>query len=489
MNTPATEAPIAYFADRVRVYPRSVRGPVRRAKWVILVVCLAIYYLLPWLRWDRGPEQPNQAILLDLQNERFRFFDLTFWPQDIYFLTGILIMSAVALFLVTSLFGRVWCGYTCPQTVWTDLFMLVERTIEGDRNERMKRDQGPASFDRAWRKLLKHAVWLGVAFWTGGAWIMYYVDAPTVTWEFWHGTASTPVYVGAGILTATTYLLAGWAREQVCTFMCPWPRFQAAMLDEQSLTVTYQSWRGEPRRQGRRLVENGHAFVAGETVGDCVDCSACVQVCPTGIDIRDGSQLGCINCGLCVDACNEVMDKTHQDRKLITWDTFADQKAKAAGTHAAIRLLRPRTFIYMGALLVGVVVMGTALALHSDLEMGVEHDRAPLFVRVPDGAIRNAYAVRIVNKAQGSTAFLLSASGLPGLQLAQGQEGQWRDFNLVLPVASDTVANFRVLVFGRPASGTAAQTPITFTLRNSATGATIQYRSVFIAPAQQGATP
>ena len=234
-------------------------------------------------------------------------------------------MGAVALFLVTSLFGRVWCGYTCPQTVWTDLFMWVERLIEGDRNERMKRDAGAADFrQRSGARRLKHAVWLGIAFWTGGAWIMYYVDAPTVTVEFWTGTASTEVYFFTFLFTATTYLLAGWAREQVCTYMCPWPRFQSAMLDEQSFTVTYQGWRGEPRVRGKRH--------DGAPAGDCIDCGACVTACPTGIDIRDGIQLECINCGLCIDACNHVMERTGRPEWLITWDTLADQAAKAAGT-------------------------------------------------------------------------------------------------------------------------------------------------------------
>ncbi len=178
------------YANRVRVYPKSVHGPVRKAKWAILIVCLGIYYLLPWLRWHRGVNQPDQAVLLSIFHERFYFFNLEFWPQDIYYLTGLLIMAAIALFLVTSVIGRVWCGYTCPQTVWTDLFMWVEYLIEGDRNERMKRDASPTSFDTVWRKTAKHAMWLGIAFWTGGAWIMYYVDAPTVTAEFWTGTAS-----------------------------------------------------------------------------------------------------------------------------------------------------------------------------------------------------------------------------------------------------------------------------------------------------------
>ena len=202
------------FANRMRVYPKTVHGMVRRTKWVILGLCLAIYYLLPWLRWQRGPGPPTQAILLDVHNERFYFFDLELWPQDIWLLAGLLILGAISLFLVTSLFGRLWCGYTCPQTVWTDLFMWVERLIEGDRNERMQRDAAPLNADTIARKCLKHVIWVGIAFWTGGAWIMYYVDAPTVTVSFWVGSASAQVYFFTGLFTLTTYLLAGWAREQ-----------------------------------------------------------------------------------------------------------------------------------------------------------------------------------------------------------------------------------------------------------------------------------
>jgi cytochrome c oxidase accessory protein FixG len=471
----AVAAPVSFFASRKRVYPRAVRGPARRVKWVILAVCLTIYYLLPWLRWDRGAGQPNQAILLDLQNEHFHFFDMVFWPQDIYFLTGALILAAVSLFLVTSLFGRIWCGYTCPQTVWTDLFMLAERLIEGDRNERMRRDQGPGSFDRTWRKLLKHSIWLGVAFWTGGAWIMYYVDAPTVTREFWRGDASTPVYVFTALFTATTYLLAGWAREQVCTYMCPWPRFQAAMLDEQSLTVTYQAWRGEPRAHGKRDV-----VVADNKIGDCIDCVACVNVCPTGVDIRNGIQLGCINCGLCVDACNEVMERTHQPLGLITWDTLARQKAKAIGDHAKLRMLRPRTFIYTGALLLGITVMAVGLILHSSLDFAIEHDRAPLFVRVQDGSVRNGYTVKIVNKTLTLKRFVLTVSGVPGARLALADAGSARQSALDLLVTADGVETYRVMVFAEP--GTQASLPVTFTLHEAGGGKPIEYHAPFLGP-------
>jgi len=462
------------YANRVRVYPKTVHGPVRRFKWAVLIFCLAVYYLLPWLRWHRGVNQPDQAVLLSLWHERFYFFNLEFWPQDIYYLTGLLIMGAVTLFLVTSLIGRVGCGYACPQTVWTDLFMWVERTIEGDRNERMKRDAEPLCFDTVWRKLLKHAVWLGIAFWTGGAWIMYYVDAPTVTVEFWTGTASKEVYFFTFLFTATTYLLAGWAREQVCTYMCPWPRFQSAMLDEQTVTVTYQGWRGEPRTRGKR-----HESIPS---GDCVDCGACVTACPTGIDIRDGIQLECINCGLCIDACNHVMQKTGRPQWLITWDTLADQAAKAQGQQTTLRLLRPRTLIYVSALLLVAVGMTVALLTRSSIDLSVLHDRAPLFVRLPDGALRNGYTVKIVNKTQQMALFELRTDGLNAALLAEPDEGLGPADSLGLMVKSDSIGTFRITVAGQPNRLAEGSQPIDFTLKNTETGEQATYHSQFMGP-------
>ena len=463
------------YANRIRVYPKTVHGAVRRTKWIILILCLTIYYLLPWLRWHRGPGQPTQAVLLDIWNERFYFFSLELWPQDIWLLAGALIMAAVALFLVTSLFGRLWCGYTCPQTVWTDLFMWVERWVEGDRNERMQRDAEPLNSDTIWKKFLKHSIWLAIAFWTGGAWIMYYVDAPTVTIEFWTGQASNQVYFFTGLFTVTTYALAGWAREQVCTYMCPWPRFQSAMLDDQSFTVTYQGWRGEPRARGKRVE-------GAPPAGDCIDCGACVTACPTGIDIRDGIQMECINCGLCIDACNHVMERTHRDKWLITWDTLARQAAKQQGRHDAIKIFRPRTIVYLSVLLVAMTGLTVALVTRSTLGLSVQRDRAPVFVPLADGSLRNGYTVKIANKTQFRAAFDLSIDGLPGAMLAVAEGDPKPEPVLRMLSASDEVDTFRVLVTARPTALADGSQPVDFVLRDTATGTRTVYHSTFMGP-------
>jgi cytochrome c oxidase accessory protein FixG len=463
------------FANRVRVYPKTVHGAVRRTKWVILGLCLTIYYLLPWLRWQRGPGQPAQAILLDITNERFYFFNLELWPQDIWLLAGVLILGAVGLFLVTSLFGRLWCGYTCPQTVWTDLFMWVEHWVEGDRNERMQRDAAPLNADTIWKKFLKHSIWVAMAFWTGGAWIMYFVDAPTVTVEFWTGMASAQVYFFTALFTFTTYILAGWAREQVCTYMCPWPRFQSAMLDDQSFTVTYQNWRGEPRGRGKRQE-------AAPPAGDCIDCGACVTACPTGIDIRDGIQLECINCGLCIDACNHVMERTHQDKWLITWDTMSQQAAKKEGRHEPIRFVRPRTMIYLTVLVVAMIGMTVALVTRSTLGLSVQRDRAPVFVPLADGSIRNGYTMKIANKTQVHAAFDLTVENLPGATLVVAEGDPKPNPVLRLLSASDEVDTFRVLVTARPAALIGGSQPVDFVLRDIVTGAQTVYHATFMGP-------
>jgi cytochrome c oxidase accessory protein FixG len=469
MNAIAGTPAEPLYANRKKVYAKDVYGPVRSAKWAIMVVCLAIYYTLPWLRWNRGPGVPDQAILLDLWHERFYFFNVVLWPQDIWLLTFALILAAVGLFLVTSLFGRVWCGYTCPQTVWTDLFMMVERWIEGDRNARMRRDAAPWSWNKIWRKTLKHWTWFWIAFWTGGAWIMYYVNAPIVVGEFWTGRASTDVYAMTFLFTATTYLLAGWAREQVCTYMCPWPRFQAAMLDEQSLTVTYDARRGEPRGHGRRA--------PGAALGDCVDCSACVHVCPTGIDIRNGPQLECINCGLCVDACNHVMEKMDSPPWLIGWDTLAGQKAKAESRPYRLRLIRPRTMIYTAALTVlsGALVFG--LVNRSPMSFSAIHDRAPLFVLLRDGSVRNGYTIKLANKTMAPAGYTLRVEGPQPFRLALPERGADLSLSVHLSVPSSEVGTFRLTLQSQPLN---TRQHVTLRLIKDGSGEERDYDTLFL---------
>jgi cytochrome c oxidase accessory protein FixG len=426
------------FAGRVKVYPKAVSGRMRRVKWATLVVLLAVYYLTPWLRWDRGPGAPDQAILLDIAGRRAFFLGLEIWPQELYFLAGLMIMAAFGLFLATTLAGRVWCGYACPQTVWTDLFMAVERWIQGDRNARIRLDRQPWARGKALRKAATHAVWLLIAFLTGGVWVTYFTDAPTVTARFLTGQASLATYVFVGLFTTTTYVLGGLAREQVCTYMCPWPRFQAALTDEHSLIVTYQRWRGEPRG----------AHKSGETWdgrGDCVDCRQCVAVCPTGIDIRDGWQLECIGCGLCVDACDAVMGKVGRPRGLVTIDSEASQRARAAGRPPRFPLARPRTLVYAALLLATGALMLGGLAARGTAEMTVLADRAPLFVELSDGSIQNGYTLKIENRTRTARRFVLTADAPVGARLAvvggTVQGGGWP-----LEVGPDAIASFRVLL-------------------------------------------
>ncbi len=426
------------YADHIKVYPRAVRGAFRNIKWLVLILCLGIYYILPWLRWDRGPDAPSQALLLDMSGPRGYFFNIEIWPQEVYYITGLLILGAVALFLATALFGRVWCGYTCPQTVWTDLFLLVERWIEGDRNARIKLDGQKLSIEKFLRKTAKHMVWLLIAAATGGAWIMYFQDAPTVTREILTGQSSGATYFFFGLFTLTTYGLAGWAREQVCTYMCPWPRFQAAMQDEHSLIVTYQGWRGEQRGKHK-------AGESWEGRGDCIDCKACVHVCPTGIDIRNGPQLECIGCALCIDACDEVMAKVERPPRLIDFISLDNLERRAQQQPTKLKLLRTRTTLYASMLLVVAIVMTVALLLRSEMEFTVQQVRNPLYVALSDGSLRNGYVVKISNKTRAPMELQLGTARLDGAELFLAGSTE-RSTMLDVSIAADSVGEYHVFV-------------------------------------------
>ncbi|PZV35900.1 cytochrome c oxidase accessory protein CcoG [Mesorhizobium kowhaii] len=491
------------YAPRKKIFPKRASGSFRRFKWLVMAITLGIYYLTPWLRWDRGPFAPDQAVLVDLANRRFYFFFIEIWPQEFYYVAGLLVMAGVGLFLVTSTVGRAWCGYTCPQTVWVDLFLVVERAIEGDRNARMKLDAGPWTARKLSLRVSKHAIWLVIGAATGGAWIFYFADAPTLAGELLTGTAAPVAYITVAVLTATTYTLGGLMREQVCTYMCPWPRIQAAMLDESSLTVTYNDWRGEPRSRHAKTVQ-----AAGQPVGDCVDCNACVAVCPMGIDIRDGQQLECITCALCIDACDGVMDKLGRERGLISYATLSDYNANmmlatAGGSglvnpslvrtadgqfsdkvaHFHIRkIFRPRTYVYMGLWsLIGLGLLYSLLT-RDRLEVNVLHDRNPQFVTLSDGSIRNGYTVKLLNMIPEPRTIVVTMQGLQGAEMSVVGDDIPAGRSFAIPVEPDRLKMLKVFV-RQPADqirGT-AQT-FKFRVEDKASFEADEYTATFNAP-------
>lgn len=501
VNSPQTRKSL--YAARVKIFPRRVKGEFRRFKWIVMFVTLGIYYLTPFLRWDRGPYAPDQAVLIDLANRRFYFFFIEIWPQEFYYVAGLLIMAGLGLFLATSAVGRAWCGYTCPQTVWVDLFLVVERAIEGDRNARMKLDKAPWTLDKVWKRVTKHGIWLLIGILTGGAWIFYFADAPTLAVDFVTGKAAPVAYFTVAILTFTTYVFGGLMREQVCTYMCPWPRIQAAMMDENALTVTYNDWRGEPRSRHSKK-----AIAAGETVGDCVDCNACVAACPMGIDIRDGQQLECITCALCIDACNSVMDKIGKPRGLISYATLADYNANmnlATNNGASPidpkrvydapnqlsdsvqrlswkKMLRPRTLIYLAIwLLVGLTLL-FSLNMRQRIGINVLHDRTPQYVLLSDGSIRNGYTVKLLNMIPTPRVFRLAIDGLPGATLTVQDENSVSENAYDVPVEPDRLKTLRMFITMPPAAIGTDRTDFEIEIRDVDGSESARYKAIFIAP-------
>lgn len=398
------------YAAREPVFPRRVSGRFRTLKWWLMAVTLGIYYLTPWIRWDRGPNLPDQAVLVDMAGRRFYFFWIEIWPHEFYFVAGLLIMAGLGLFLFTSALGRVWCGYACPQTVWTDLYILVERWVEGDRNARVR--LWNAKWDvRKWRlRLTKWFLWLAIAVATGGAWVFYFTNAPALARDLVTLDAHPIAYMTIGVLTATTFLFGGFAREQVCIYMCPWPRIQAAMMDEDTITVAYRDWRGEPRGKGKDR----------DGLGDCIDCNACVNVCPMGIDIRDGQQLACITCALCIDACDDVMEKIGKPRGLIDYLALTDEKREREGKDARPvwqHVLRLRTLIYTGLwTLVGLGLL-FMLFVRAEIDVTVAPVRNPQYVTLSDGSIRNTYDIRLRNKHGDDRPFRIHVTGDPAVRI------------------------------------------------------------------------
>jgi len=437
--------PFADLHSGGQVYTRKIKGFYQRLRlytgWPLLIG----FFFLPWLNWGG-----RQIVLFDLPARQFHVFGITFWPQDFYLLGWILIIAAISLFAVTAYIGRVWCGYTCPQTVWTSIFMWIEELTEGSRNQRIKLDKAPMSFNKFTRTALKHIGWVGVSFITGATFVGYFTEIDQLIPNFFLGKAGFWPYAWIIFFLLATYINAGWLREMVCTHMCPYARIQGVMFDTNTLVVTYDEARGEPR--GARKHKPGTESGGKKTKGDCVDCKMCVQVCPVGIDIRHGLQYQCISCALCIDACNSIMDKMNYERGLIRYTT----ENAVAGNK--VSPLRPRLFIYITAITVLSVMFITTVALRNPLNIDVSRDRSRLYFQTNEGLIENSYTLKVMNMSQQKHNYTVGVEGMKGVKLIG---------NTTVDVASGEVVEIPVRLQMDPANIKQKSTDVLFTVQET----------------------
>ncbi len=391
------------FAKHKKVYPREVHGMFATFRLLGVVILLGGYYLVPWLQWDG-----HQAILFDLPARKFYIFSLTFWPQDFIYLAVLLIIAAFTLFFFTALAGRLWCGYACPQTVWTEVFLWIERKVEGSRNKQIKLDKSPLTKYKFSRKLIKHSLWILLSLWTGFTFVGYFTPILELGELFIQMTLGPWESFWIFFYAFATYGNAGWMREQVCIYMCPYARFQSAMFDDDTLVISYDEKRGEPR--GSR---NKKTDLQSKGLGECVDCTLCVQVCPTGIDIREGMQYQCIGCASCVDVCNQVMDKMGYARNLVSYTTLNTIEGKKT------RLLRPRIIIYFLLLVVISSALFYKMAVRVPLELDIIRDRNALYRETNEGLIENIYVLKVINMDNITHQYKLSVTGVDNMKVVQ----------------------------------------------------------------------
>ncbi|MGA7802756.1 MAG: cytochrome c oxidase accessory protein CcoG [Gammaproteobacteria bacterium] len=401
LETPADEVEEELYAKRQKIYPREVHGVFASLRVLGMATLLGIYYGVPWLTWGG-----RQAVLFDLPARKFHILGLTFWPQDFFFLAVLLIVAALSLFFFTALAGRLWCGYACPQTVWTEIFLWMEHRIEGDRGRQMKLDRAPWSLHKLAVKSAKHGAWVAFSLYTGFTFVGYFTPIHTL----WHEllTLSMGPWETFWVLFygLATYGNAGWMREQVCIYMCPYARFQSAMFDRNTLIISYDTGRGEPRGSRKRNIDHRTAGL-----GDCVDCTLCVQVCPTGIDIRNGLQYQCIGCAACVDVCDQVMDKMGYPKGLVRYTT--ENALEGGKSH----ILRPRIVAYALLLIALMSGLGYAISQRIPLELDIIRDRNMLYRETGMGLVENVYTLKVINMDERPHTYRLSVSGIPGLAL------------------------------------------------------------------------
>jgi len=460
----AADEPVqGLYASEKKVYPRAVTGVFAQWRWAFVWLTQVIFYGLPWLQWGE-----RQAVLFDLASRRFYIFGYVLYPQDFIYLTGLLVVSALSLFLFTAVAGRLWCGFACPQTVYTEMFLWIERKVEGDRNARIKLDGAPFSLEKLVKKWFKHLLWGMLAMWTGFTFVGYFTPVQELGMEFLQTRMGSWEVFWVFFYAFATYGNAGFMREQVCKYMCPYARFQSAMFDRDTLIVSYDTGRGDPRgTRGRK-----DDFRA-QGLGSCIDCGLCVQVCPTGIDIRNGLQHECIGCAACVDVCDGVMDKMNYPRGLIRFTTQASL-AQGTGRDAILRrVLRPRVLVYATVLLALTAGLMVSLALRMPLKVDVVRDRAALARIVPGGRLENVYRLQVMNATEQPQRYRIDATGLPGLSLASdavvevgAAESRWVPVRLQVP-------------YGSAAAGSH---PIHFDVQAVGADAHVREKSVFLVP-------
>ena len=454
---------VSLYEARQKIYPRSVSGFFNRWRWALVFLTQLLFYGLPWLEWGQ-----RQMVLFDLGARRFYIFNLVLYPQDFIYLTGILVVSALSLFLFTAVAGRLWCGYACPQTVYTEIFMWLEKRIEGERSARIRRDAAPWSFDTLWRKVTKNLLWLAVALWTGFTFVGYFTPIRSLGGDLVAGNASSWQSFWVFFYALATFGAAGYMRELVCKHMCPYARFQSAMFDKDTLIVTYDAERGEPR--GARSKK---ADLSTLNLGACIGCNLCVQVCPTGIDIRDGLQYECIGCGACADACDAVMDKVGYARGLVKYSTENALKNHWSRAQTLRHVLRPRVLGYSAVLLAIVTAMAVSLAMRTPFKVDVVRDRGALARIVQGGQIENVYRLQIMNATEAGQRFRISADGLPGLAVASDSE-VYVDATQSRWVAVRVQAPYEAAAPGSHA--------IRFHIKDQDSAASVAEKSVFLVP-------
>ncbi len=402
-TTSSLDEEMSLYAKRKKIYPRITFGLFSRLKALSGLILLGIYYIFPWLQWDN-----RQAVLFDLPGRQFHIFGLTFWPQDFIYLAFLLIIAGISLFFFTTLAGRLWCGFACPQTIWTDSFLWLERLVEGNRSKQIKLDKAPFSLHKFRIKATKHVLWLFFAFFTGLTFVGYFTPIRELSQNLFTFNLGGWETFWLLFYSLATYGNAGWLREQICTYMCPYARFQSAMFDKNTLIIAYDENRGEPRGSRKR-----NSDYQAKGLGDCINCTMCVQVCPVGIDIRDGLQYQCISCSACIDACDEIMDKMAYPRGLVRYTT--ENTLKGMSTHT----LRPRVFIYGGILLALLIGLIYTISTRVLVQMDVIRDRNTLFRETKPGWIENVYQLKIMNMDDKPHQYEVTVMGIKDIQITQ----------------------------------------------------------------------